>query len=174
MARPVQGGVTLIELMVAVLLTALVLALGVPGYQTLIGNAQRSSVLTEISASLMYARAEAIRRAAPVSLCAGDQEHGCDTGHPSDWSRGWILFLDASGNRRLDGGDEILRVHRFKAPRYRLQAAQGLERGLTFRASGFAHRAGVLIYCEPGSGRGHRLALSASGSLQVRDLPDCS
>ncbi|MEK6664247.1 MAG: GspH/FimT family pseudopilin [Pseudomonadota bacterium] len=62
------GGVTLIELMIAITLVALLLGLGVPSFGTWIQNTQIRTSAESILNGFNLARAEAVRRNAPTSF----------------------------------------------------------------------------------------------------------
>jgi type IV fimbrial biogenesis protein FimT len=65
--KPIKG-FTLIEMMIAVAIMALLLGLGVPSFQTFIRNAQIRTAAESMQAGLHLARSEALRRNARVSL----------------------------------------------------------------------------------------------------------
>lgn len=62
-------GVTLIELMVALALAAIVLTIGIPSFRSIIENNQLTTRTNEIVTLLNLARSDAVRRGAPVSIC---------------------------------------------------------------------------------------------------------
>jgi type IV fimbrial biogenesis protein FimT len=118
-----QGGFTLIELMVALALAAILLAIGAPSFSEFIRNARIASASNDLLAGIHVARTEAIKRRVPVTLCASSNptadEPTCDS--DGDFS-GWILFLDddadpdvssgkeGNGTYEPDSGEELLRV----------------------------------------------------------------
>jgi len=99
-AMPARGmargssGVTLIELMVALTVVAVLLGFGIPSYR----DAQVSSRLNALSSSLLasvtLARSEAIKSNTTTTLCVSTDHSTC-TG-PGDWDLGWVV-LDADG-----------------------------------------------------------------------------
>jgi type IV fimbrial biogenesis protein FimT len=93
-------GFTLIELMVAVSVAAVLLGLGVPAFrQTLISNRLTASA-NEFMAALNYARSEAIRRGVPVTV----RKNG------TQWENGYFAFVDRNGDGTQDSGEETLRT----------------------------------------------------------------
>lgn len=168
-----QTGLTLVELVMGMALAAIIMALAMPGLQALMANTQRSSVVTEISASLLYGRSEAIKQASPVSLCPGTPQAGCESGRQPDWSGGWIVFRDPDAAIRYSGGSSLLRTHRFKHAPFSLKAHAGIRQGITYRASGFAEHAGWLDLCSTDGGANHRILVHAVGRLEVEDLEQC-
>lgn len=61
-------GVTLIEMMIAITVIALLLGFGMPSYSTWIQNSQIRTATESIQNGLQLARAEAVRRNTPVQL----------------------------------------------------------------------------------------------------------
>ncbi len=73
-------------------------------------GAMRSSRMTghynSLSASLTFARSEAIKRASNVSVCAMATEESCGT----DWTKGWLVFNDEGATRGfIDPGEIVLK-----------------------------------------------------------------
>lgn len=84
-----QTGITLIELMTAIALVAILAGLAVPALDRILLNARRAATMEELLRAAWFARTEAMRRGRPVLLCAAAAA-GCDTDAP-DWSNGWII-----------------------------------------------------------------------------------
>ncbi len=166
-------GLTLVELVMGMALAVIVMALAIPSLQALMANAQRSSVVTWISASLLYGRSEAIKQASPVSLCPGTPQAGCESGKQPDWSGGWIVFRAPDAAIRYQGEPSLLRTHRFIHSPFTLKAHAGIRQGVTYRASGFAEHAGWLDLCSTDGGENHRILVHAAGRLEVEDLNQC-
>ena len=76
-------GVTLIELMVAVAIVAILATLAAPSMRSFIEALQLRSATNELEASISYARSEAIKRGKTLTLCksktAGSTTPACST-----------------------------------------------------------------------------------------------
>lgn len=76
-----QHGVTLIELMVAVSVLALLAALAAPSFNPLIERWRVRGTLEDLQTTLYHARSEAIQRGGGVTITATD----------NDWANGWTV-----------------------------------------------------------------------------------
>lgn len=108
-----QAGFTIIELMIVATIAGVLLAVSAPAFQDVISRAVVNSQARTLLAAINYTRSEAIRRNAPVMLCASSDGSDCDAG---GWSDGWLVFMDRNGDADGDTGsvdvsDEILRVY---------------------------------------------------------------
>jgi len=91
---PLQSGLTLIELMVAVAVLAILLSIGIPSFQSLVAQNRATSAANELQSTLQFARSTAIAQARPVTVCAAAN---FDTSPPTCradriWSGGWIVL----------------------------------------------------------------------------------
>ncbi len=85
------AGFTLVELMVTIAVLAILLAIGIPAFASLIAANRLTSATNELVASLQTARTEAIRRNARVTVCpAAPGATACS----GDWRDGWMAFVD--------------------------------------------------------------------------------
>ena len=100
-----SGGFSLIEVMVALAVFALVATLAVPNIRNFVQNNQMSASANNLMGSLALARSEAIKRNTQVSVCASSTQTSC-TG--ADWNNGWIVFVDGDAPGVVDGTDKIL------------------------------------------------------------------
>ena len=94
---------TLIELMVALAIGVILLTIGIPAFQTMMQGNQATGSANEMLGAIRLARSEAVKRAAPVTLCPKNADNsGCVAGA---WQNGWLLFTDADWRRtgRLSG-----------------------------------------------------------------------
>jgi len=108
-------GFTLIELMTAIMVAAVLLAVGIPSYREITRNNSVTSAQNDLVTALTLARSEALRQATPVSVCASSNGTSCLTGSgPTDWSAGWIVFVDATTPGAIDATTDILQ--KFSAP----------------------------------------------------------
>ena len=86
-----QDGVTLIELMIALVLIALLLFLGLPNFSIFLQNTQIRNAAQTTLAGIDLARAEAIRRNSAVRFqLVSDLTSGCDL---SDSALNWVVSL---------------------------------------------------------------------------------
>ena len=97
-----HSGVTLIEMLVAVAILAILLAVGVPSMQEFFTRNRLESAAGEFMASLAYARSEAIRR--------GDQVTLRNASGNRNWANGWTMFMDLDRDGVKDAGEDTLRV----------------------------------------------------------------
>jgi type IV fimbrial biogenesis protein FimT len=105
-----QGAPTLIELLVALGVLIIVLTIAVPSFRDLIDYTRLTTATNSLIASANLARAEAVKRGVPVSLCASADGASCSGS--KDWSQGWILFTNSNGASPPAPGaeDEIIQV----------------------------------------------------------------
>jgi type IV fimbrial biogenesis protein FimT len=106
-----QQGFNLLEMMAAVAVLGILLALGVPSFTQMIRNNRVVANTNELVVALSAARSEAVKRGLPTAVCArtGATTDVCRTGTANNWGTGWLVFTDAAGTAGvIDAGDEIL------------------------------------------------------------------
>jgi type IV fimbrial biogenesis protein FimT len=86
------AGFTLLELLTALTVAGIVLAVGVPSYQNIVRNNRAAANANELVAALTIARSEAVRRGDRVSICRSTDGATCG----ADWADGWIVFVDGA------------------------------------------------------------------------------
>jgi len=96
-------GVTLVESMIVVLLLALCATLAVPAFVAWRARDQVDARARALVGTLAYARSEAIRRHARITVCRIDARRDClpsGAACPSgllDWSCGWAVMAGTDG-----------------------------------------------------------------------------
>lgn len=94
-SRALARGFSLLELMMAVAVLAILLGLGIPAFSSISTNNQVAAESGNLVSALTLARSEALKRGVRVSVCAAG---GADTcAEDADWSNGWIVFEDDFG-----------------------------------------------------------------------------
>ena len=151
-----QRGLTLIELMIAVAISAILMALAGPSFQQALGRNRLSSAASELTGAVQLARAEAIRNNRRVTLCRSEDGSACSTSS-STWP-GWIVFVDTDGNGVRDSGEPVVKSGTFDGPLSARSSANLTSAGerITFRGDGIARAAngqalmnGTLSVCLP-------------------------
>ncbi|MCJ7557054.1 MAG: GspH/FimT family pseudopilin [Gammaproteobacteria bacterium] len=116
MKKQQQRGFTLIELMTAIFVMAIVIGIGIPSMSDFVRNSRMTSTANNFLAAMHMARSAAVSRRAPTMVCrsanATAPAPSCD-----DAGTGWIAYVDGNdtdgdgmpdGNGALDAGEEIL------------------------------------------------------------------
>ena len=169
-----SAGFTLIELMVAVAILAVLAALAAPSFNEAILSNRLASYANTFVASAQLARGEAIKRNATVVMCRyADDGTSCAT--TGTWQQGWIVWRDADNDATVDA-DEIIQKQQAISSDYHFAGDVGYS--LDFLATGGAQKTGGsqlaidedLILCRaapsPG-GQERRLVISTTGRVSV-------
>jgi type IV fimbrial biogenesis protein FimT len=141
-------GVTLIELMVAVALAAILLTVALPSYQTVIENNSLSANLNRLVSSLNFARSEGVKRGKRVSLCKSDDGNDCGG---AGYEAGWIVFVEeatSSDGVRQVGTEDLIRVQDGLKAGYTLRGNNNFANFISFLPSGEATNMGRFVLCK--------------------------
>lgn len=104
-ARPRRhAGFTLLELLIALVVLGLLFGLAVPAWGRIVARVHAATAREAITATLFDAQRNAAVLGREIVICPASAG-SCDGGH--DWSRGWIAFVDANGNRLPDGTEPV-------------------------------------------------------------------
>lgn len=133
---------TLIELMIALSIVALLLTVGVPSFQRIIQTNRLATCTNELVASLNLARSEAIRRGTRVTIRK--------TG--AQWEGGWEMFTDTGTAGSKDGGDQVLRVSGSLPGGFTFRGNNNFANFISFRPSGQTTSMGSFAICDSRDG----------------------
>jgi type IV fimbrial biogenesis protein FimT len=86
------AGFTLIELMVAIVVLAVLLALAVPNFNDASLSARLNGFANSLVAAAQIARSEAIKRNETITLCTSSDGDACAAS--GGWEQGWIVITD--------------------------------------------------------------------------------
>ncbi|HET8745717.1 MAG TPA: GspH/FimT family pseudopilin [Ramlibacter sp.] len=175
-----QRGATLIELMAALAIVAVLLAAGAPGLGEFVEGARLSGAASELLADLHLARAEALRRNRRVTLCKSLDGEQCTAN--GAWDQGWIVYHDENGNGALDEGEEVLARHAALAWSLRLTGNQPVARYISYtplgasRLAGGGFQAGTLTLCRRSGAPtvARQVILNSFGRPRVQRAPVAS
>lgn len=82
-------GFTLLEMMVAISILAILVTLAIPSFAEIIISSKLKSYSSYMVSSIYLARGEALKRNATVNLCVSSDGVKCTTGN---WEDGWIVL----------------------------------------------------------------------------------
>lgn len=100
-------GFTLMELLIAVSVAAILAGIAAPNFQSMIQESRQESRVNELTGALFYARSEAIKRSSRVSVCARSSNTSCGT----NWDKGWIVYIDNAENPGvIDAAETVLKI----------------------------------------------------------------
>jgi len=125
-------GMTLIELMTALLVLAILMSIAVPSFRDFASDSRTTAATSDLVTALNLARSEALRRATPVVACASTDLKDCSG--DNDWTDGWIVFADRNGNGDVDA-DELLQT--WTGPEGQIEARGNADRAV-YNAMGMA------------------------------------
>ena len=100
-------GVTLLELVVAMSVLAILTAVGIPSFRALQKRSQVDATLHLLTSHFASARITAITHNVPVVVCPSRGDGTCR--QDSDWSEHWLTFRDPDGNRQPDDTFDVFR-----------------------------------------------------------------
>ena len=108
-----QTGFTVIELMIVVAMMGILMAVGIPVFNSIILTNEMADTSNELVLSLKRARAEAMTSGRDVVVCSStDTEDNPPTcsGAAGNWNQGWIVFVDQNQDRTFNeaNGDRLV------------------------------------------------------------------
>lgn len=165
-----KNGFTLIELMVTLSVAAILLAVAVPNFVTFVQNNRLATQANDLVTMLNYARSEAIKRGARVTVCSSTAGNAC--AGSTTWDTGLLVFADADGDGVVDGGETVLQV------RQGLEGSNSLRSStltrVTYQASGFLFgfgANGTFKLCDArGTASARAIVVSNQGRVRTNTL----
>ena len=102
--KTAQKGFTLIELITAMAVAAILVGSAGPNFFDFIGSSRSATEYRSLLKGLQLARSEAINRGLTVTVSAKNA---------SNWHEGFLIWADQDGNNAFDAGEEILDASEF-------------------------------------------------------------
>lgn len=99
-----QRGLTLIEILIALAVAAVLLGLAVPSFSGLMQRMASETAARQLFSALTLARAQALSTRQAVIVCPGQ---GACSGD-GRWEAGYVVGIDANRNDRLEPGERVI------------------------------------------------------------------
>lgn len=161
-------GLTLIELMLALTVGAIIVTVATPSLHRMLQRSRITAAANEIVAGINVARQRAVMDNAITVMCPSSNGRTCNA--RNRWDAGWIVFRDPDRNRVPNGPDDVLRVG---PPLEGVHADSAGRTRIRYFSSGFATGTNLTIkLCDPTDPNNHRAVIvNNPGRPRVADLP---
>ena len=91
-------GFTLVEMLIAVALVAILLTIGIPSFRFVTNSNRIAAEINGLLGDMQFARSEAVKEGQAVTVCVSTDGANCATGaNANAWQSGWIVS-DVNGN----------------------------------------------------------------------------
>jgi type IV fimbrial biogenesis protein FimT len=161
-----ENGFTLVELMITLVIAAILLTVAVPSFNTTIKDNRLITDANRLVSSLALARSEAVKHGRTATVCVSSDQATC-TGE-TDWTLGWMVWVDVDGDTNLDAGEERGFIDAF--PGNSVTFAGGAAQ-IQFTAQGAATANVTLDLCDDRAGEtGRRINISNTGRANTSNL----
>ena len=87
-------GFTLVELVVAMAVAAILLGVAVPSFVSVVSDSRLRAAIEPVRFALMHARSEAVKTSRLVTVCPRASATTCG----NDWKRGVLVFVDSNAS----------------------------------------------------------------------------
>lgn len=165
--RHAQVGLTLSELLVALVVSALLAGAAVPAMSALTTRARTDAAIEHLSRTIQFTRYQAITQRTTATLCPG-RETVC--GRRDSWHEGAMVFLDANANGDRDADEEVLRrLPRLEGIRVRWRSFRN-RKSLSMRPDGTTDwQPGNMVVCPTDGDAEHarQLVVNAQGRVRI-------
>lgn len=165
----VLHGLTMIELLVALAIVAVLLGIGVPSFGAFIQNHRLSGATNRFVGMLHLTRSEAVKRAQRVTACVSSNQRDCAAA--GAWHQGWILFPDANANGVRDADEAIIQAEQRILGEVSIVGNSTVSTYISYVASARAEmlsgalQMGTVAVCLGGQGRA--IVINAAGRPRV-------
>lgn len=171
-SRSRARGFTLIEMMTAIVVLAVILAIAVPNLAGFVRTSRVRGAQSELISSLMLARSEAAKRGVTVSVGASAPVAG------SEFSAGWTVWIDANADGAVNSGETVIRQYPDISSAVVIRSRVGATStsSVSFASTGFLTPASTVSFSVCGKNdttNGYDVELQPVGLADLNDHAQC-
>ncbi len=153
-----QSGFTLVELMIALAIAAILLTIGVPSFENQMRNSRLTAAANDFVASVQLARSAAIKHRRNARIVSANG---------TNWGNGWTVWVDKNSNNAQEG-DEVLRVFDPVDASGKITFSAAAQGSFIFSGTGMVDNMGSLTLCDTRTGEtGRIITISAAGRVNT-------
>jgi type IV fimbrial biogenesis protein FimT len=161
-------GISLLDLLIALAVTAILLTQAIPAFTHTVASADRAAAINALVSAIHLARNASVTRGEDVVLCKSTTGEDCERGPSSSWTGGAMVFVNRDQDEppRVDVGEPVLLVQA-RAPGVQVDANRE-----AFVLRPFERRStnGTLVVCDRRGSR-HARAVIVSWTGRPRVAP---
>lgn len=161
-SRP--SGLTLVEMLIAIAVMAILATLATPSFTALLYDSDRTTAVNSFIHAIFLARSEAIKRSGVVTLCKSSDGQTCS--RAVEWNAGWIVFANNDRDEPpvRDRDERVLAVYE-GWPRGRITSTRT---SFSFRSYRQGVVNGTVIFCDPrGSAHARAIIINHAGRPRI-------
>ena len=162
-------GLTLIELMVAIAVLAVLAMIAAPSFNNQLASSRVESAASELKAALDFARSEAIKQSLSVSACPSTNGTSC-VASSTNWGGGWLIWTDVSNEGVLDSGEAVIQT--FGAVNSAVTMS-GPGSVISFKSLGQVAAGQTFSLSHSNSSEARLVCLSSAGSAKIVKASSC-
>jgi type IV fimbrial biogenesis protein FimT len=168
--RHSNRGFTLLELIVAMAVAAILLAIAIPSYRSVIQRNSMAATVNDLVGDLNFARSQAVTRGRQVYVCRSRGNNSCDG--DGDWSDGWIVYAPDPGTS-APTPTNVLRVHSALTNQIRIVGNNNITSEVFFDPNGFAMGSiGTFTASAEDSVQQTRVVIASTGRIRTETVQE--
>lgn len=176
-------GFTMPELLISVAVIAILLALALPAFNSLVLDNRITTMTNRFVADLRLARSEALKRGARVIVCRSNDVRAASPtcgGDSQTWTQGWLIFANTDANTIFDTGtDTLLKVGEgISDTQLSIISNSSGDASISFNPDASTNQGGATLHwalCDSrGASHGRRIEVPPTGRPRLLAADSCS